>query len=129
MTLSLPVSKPDTREITVKVINVSKSSVLADNAKIAGSFLTRLVGLLNRSCLNKGEALILSPSNSIHTFFMRFAIDVIFLDRNSRVTRKLPSLKPWRFSGVYLNAKSVVELPPGIIESTSTQEGDTISIL
>ncbi|MDP3732190.1 MAG: DUF192 domain-containing protein [Candidatus Omnitrophota bacterium] len=113
----------------MKVINTSKNTILADNVKPADTFLKRLIGLLNRKALNKGEALILSPSNSIHSLFMRFTIDVIFLDKTNKVIAALPSFKPFRLSPVYFNASLTIELPEGAIQSTHTQPGDIIKII
>ncbi len=110
----------------MKVINLKNNMVLAEKAKVADAFFTRLIGLLNRSSLEKGEALILTPSNCIHSFFMRFTIDAIFLDKAGRVIAALPSFKPFRFSPIYSNSHTVIELPENTIRLTQTQPGDTI---
>jgi len=112
----------------VKVINTSKNTLLADNVKRADTFLSRLVGLLNRSSLNKGEALVLTPSNSIHSFFMRFTIDAIFIDKDGKIVKALPSLKPFRFSLPCFNSYSVIELPENTLKLTRTQVGDIVKI-
>ncbi len=112
----------------MKVINASKDAILADEAKMANTFFTRLIGLLNRNSLRKGEALILIPSNSIHSFFMRFKIDVIFLDKTGKVVALLPSFRPWRLSPVYFNSHSTIELPEHTLQLTQTQPGDIIKI-
>lgn len=112
----------------MKIINTSKNTVLADNAELANTFFKRLIGLLNRKALNKGEALILAPSNCIHSFFMRFTIDVIFLDKAGKVIEVLPSFKPFRLSPIYFNSHSVIELPENTIKLTQTQPGDIIKI-
>lgn len=112
----------------MKIINVTKDTLLADEAKMANTSFTRLVGLLNRSSLKKGEALILAPSHCIHSFFMRFPIDVLFLDSQNRVIKTITPLKPWRLTSIYFKSVFTLELPSGVIKSTSTQEGDTISI-
>ena len=112
----------------MRVINISKNTLLADNAQIANTFLKRFIGLLNRKSLNKGEALILSPSNSIHSLFMRFAIDVIFLDKTGKAIGILPSFKPFRISPIYFNARTVIELSENTLQLTMTQPGDIIKI-
>jgi len=111
----------------MKVINLSKNTLLADKAGLANTFSKRLIGLLSRRSLEKGEGLILSPSNCIHSFFMRFTIDVIFLDKNSAVVGVLLSFKPFRFSPIYFNASSAIEVPEFTISSTHTQPGDKIT--
>ena len=112
----------------MKIVNISKDTILADKAEMADTFFKRLIGLLNRKSLNKGEALILSPANSIHSFFMRFNIDVLFLDKSNKVVASLPSFKPFRLSPLYFQSASVIELPESTIRMTNTQSGDTIQI-
>jgi len=110
----------------MKIINKSKGTILAERAFQARSLLQRVIGLLNRKGLEEGEALIIHPCNSIHTFFMRFAIDVLFVDKESRVIKAIPSLEPFRLTRIYFKAKFVIELPTGAISSTSTCPGDLI---
>jgi len=112
----------------MKVINISKNTILADNAKPADTFLKRLIGLLNRKALNKGEALILAPSNCIHSFFMRFTIDAIFLDKSGKVIKTLLSFKPFRVSPIYFHGHTVIELPESTLQVSQTQQGDIIQI-
>ncbi len=113
----------------MKVINLKNNAVLADKAKIADNFFKRLIGLLNRNGLQEGEGLILRPSNSIHTCFMRFTIDALFLDKNNQVIAVLSALKPFRLSPIYFNALLTIELPSGVIEKSLTKTGDTITII
>jgi len=112
----------------MRIINLTRQRVLADNALVAGSFFLRLVGLLNRKELNPGEALILKPCNSIHTFLMRFTIDVLFVDKANSVVKTVPRLKPFRLTYIYPNSTFAIELPAGVIAATSTQQGDIISL-
>jgi uncharacterized protein len=112
----------------MRIVNLTRNTVLAEEAKTADGFFARLVGLLNRDSLNKSEALILSPSNSIHSFFMRFTIDVIFLDKSGKVIDILPSFKAWCLSPIYFTAHTAIELPENTIWPTQTQPGDIIKI-
>ena len=112
----------------MKIINISKNTILADKAEMAGTFFKRLIGLLNRKSLDKGEALILSPSNCIHSFFMRFSIDVLFLDQCGKVITALPSFRPFRVSPIYFHSFLTIELPETTLKLTNTQPGDTIQI-
>jgi uncharacterized membrane protein (UPF0127 family) len=125
----LPKRIDNIRQGTIKVTNTSKNTVLADKAEVADTFLRRLIGLLGHRSLSRGEALILMPSNSIHSLFMRFSIDVLFLDKSNRVIKMLKPLSPWRLTKVYFKTHLTIELPVGTIERTSTQEGDIINIL
>lgn len=111
----------------MQIKNETRGAILAERAFEARGFWPRLVGLLGRSALESGEALLLDPCTSVHTAFMRFPIDVIYLDRDKRVVKTSPNLKPFRMSGVLRGGRSVIELPTGIIESTGTVAGDEIS--
>ena len=112
----------------MKIVNISKDTILADKAELADTFFKRLIGLLNRKSLDKGEALILSPSNCIHSFFMRFSIDVLFLDQSGKVTTTLSSFRSFRVSPIYFNSFLTIELPETTLKLTNTQPGDTIQI-
>lgn len=112
----------------MKIINKSNNNILADRATIANTAFARMKGLLGRKELSKGEALILDPCNSIHMLFMRFPIDVLFVDKNSRVVKTIFSIKPFQLTRVYFKAKFAIELPSGTILSTSTKEQDPICI-
>lgn len=107
----------------LRVWNRTRNTLVASAADLAGTSETRRTGLLNRSGLEPGEGLFIVPCEAVHCFFMKFAIDVIFLDKNHRVVKARPSLKPWRISGS-LRAHSVLELPEGQIAATATQPGD-----
>ncbi|MGE5197273.1 MAG: DUF192 domain-containing protein [Deltaproteobacteria bacterium] len=113
----------------MRIINQTKNTILAEDAVIADTIFKRMKGLLGRKELKKGEAIILKPCREVHTFFMQFPIDVIFTDRNHRIIKAISSLGPWHLSGVYFPAKFCVELPAGIIASTQTCEGDTLSFV
>jgi uncharacterized protein len=84
------------------------------------------VGLLGRDGLSEGAALVIRPCNSIHTFFMRFDIDVAFLAKDGRVVRVIPAMKPWRATRVYPSAAMAVELPSQTLARTGTREGDVL---
>ena len=112
----------------MKVINSSKDALLADKAKLANTFLKRLIGLLNRKSLSKGEALILTPSNCIHSLFMRFTIDVLFLDKTGKVIGVLPSFKPFRLSPLFFKSYLTIELPEFSIKGSQTQLRDLVKI-
>ena len=112
----------------MKVINTTKGILLADQAEMADTFFKRLIGLLDRKSLNKGEALILRPANCIHSLFMRFSIDLLFLSESGKVIAVFPSFKPFRISPPYFQSISVIELPEATIQLTNTQPGDIIQV-
>jgi len=111
----------------VRILNTTRSTELASDAKPARSFTQRLVGLLGRAGLGPGEALLLEPCSSVHTAFMRFAIDVVYVDRTGKVVKVVPELRPFRASGVLRGARSVIELPSGTIAATGTVPGDELT--
>ncbi|MCR4337115.1 MAG: DUF192 domain-containing protein [Candidatus Omnitrophica bacterium] len=102
--------------------------MIAKRAIIADTAISRLVGLLNRSSLNEDEALVITDCRSIHMFFMRFPIDVIFVDRAERVIGIVKNIKPFQVSPYFWRSRYVVELFPGAIESSQTMLGDLIQI-
>ncbi|RJP27413.1 MAG: DUF192 domain-containing protein [Candidatus Omnitrophota bacterium] len=112
----------------MKIINTTQNTILADKAVLADNPFSRMKGLLGRKALYDGEALVLKPANSIHTFFMRFSIDVIFLGRDNKVVKIISHLKPFRLSPLYFSSSIVIELPSGYIKKTNTKESDILSI-
>lgn len=86
----------------------------------------RMKGLLGKKELKKGQALVLKPCNSIHTFFMRFPIDVLFVDKDNRVIEAISKVQPFRLTYIYFNAALAIELPTATIQSSSTSKGDSI---
>ena len=88
---------------------------------------TRMRGLLGRTALTAGEGLLIRPTSAIHTFFMRFAIDVVFIDRKGVVLEVVSGLRPWRFAGKR-GARSVLELPAGEADARSIRPGDRLDI-
>lgn len=108
------------------IINKTKGTILAKEVVIADQPLSRIRGLLGRKGLKENEAMIIKPCNSIHTFFMRFTIDCLFVDKNNKVVKSLFRIPPWRLTPPYFSSYLVIELPAGTIASTLTQEGDTL---
>jgi len=111
-----------------KIINSTKYTILAEKTEVANTPFRRLKGLLGRTSLEEGHSLVIKPCSSIHTFFMQFPIDVIFLDKDNKVAALAEALRPWRLFGAPLKGKLVIELPSGTITRTKTSKGDTIEI-
>ncbi len=112
----------------MKIINQTKNTILAEDVIMADTPLKRIKGLLGRKEFKKGQAIILRPCNSIHTFFMRFPIDVLFVNREFKVIGLKSCVKPWRISPIYWRAKFAVELPCGVILEFRTSLDDEISL-
>lgn len=106
--------------------NEATGAVLATEATVARSPWARAVGLLGRSALRAGEALIIPRCNAIHTWFMRMPIDVLFLDREQRVVRLLPHLRPFRLAW-HPGAQTVLELPAGALAQAAVRPGERVS--
>jgi len=87
-------------------------ALVCERCVLADSSWTRLKGLLGRRSLDDGEGLLIRPTGSIHMFFMRFPIDAVFLDRELRILKVVPDLKPWRMAAGR-GAKQVLEIAAG----------------
>jgi hypothetical protein len=109
----------------LQILNLTRGTTLATRLDVADSGPKRNKGLLGRKSLEPGEGLWIVPCESVHTFFMQFAIDLVYLDRNHRIKKVRSSVPPWRLSAC-LSAHSILELPAGTIQSTQTQAGDTL---
>ena len=103
-------------------------AVLASRLSTAGNFVSRSVGLLGKSSLPEGEGLWIKRCNSIHTFFMRFPIDAVFVDEGLRVVSVYRELKPWRITRLHFKASSVFELPAGTLATDGLEVGDQLSV-
>ncbi len=113
--------------VTFPVYNRTRNTQLAERAQEAATAFSRLKGLLGCDGLPEGEGLHIAPCNSIHMFFMRFAIDVAFLDKELKVVRAIHAIKPWRATRVYFAAHSALELPAGTLARSGTEEGDQLA--
>jgi hypothetical protein len=108
-----------------RIVNARSGAVLAQAVTLAHDSQSRRQGWLGLNAAPQGEAIWLEPCEAVHCFFMRFTIDVLFLDRRLRVVRCRPGLRPWRMAAC-LRANSVIELPAGAIAATGTIAGDQI---
>jgi uncharacterized membrane protein (UPF0127 family) len=101
--------------------------VVCEHLLVAARPLQRMRGLLGRRSLPEAEGILLRPAGSVHTFFMRFPIDAVFLDRELVVLGIEPDLGPWRLAG-RRGAKSVVELAAGECERRGVVVGDRLAL-
>ncbi len=113
--------------IVMRVRNVTKNTYPVDDLRIANTFWSRLKGLLGTNSLPAGQGLLITPCDSIHMFGMRYAIDVIFLDRTYRVLKALHSLPPGTAAGCRGSAH-VLEVPAGVLINTHTAVDDQLII-
>ena len=112
----------------VRVANLTRGTSVADRCRVASSLRQRTVGLLATPSLKPGSGLIIERTQSIHMFFMRYPIDVIFCDRQARVTRTVANLRPWRVIWWARGARDCVELPTGALAMSRTEAGDQLEI-
>lgn len=109
------------------VRNADKGTTLVTRGKLASSFVSRFFGLMGRRGVEDGGGLLITSSASIHSFFMRFRFDAIFIDRDGRVVKIVPAMRQWWFAFGGRGAKDVLELPAGVAERTSTERGDLLT--
>ena len=109
----------------VAVRNITRASVVGDRVEVAGNNVKRSKGLLGRKGLPAGGGMWIVPCEAVHTFFMQFPLDLVYLDKKLRVKKVRSAVKAWRFSAC-LSAHSVLELPAGTIRDTQTQPGDVL---
>jgi|SRR5215217_5712370 len=103
-------------------------AVVCETCVVADSPLSRLRGLLGRSGLDPGHGILIRPAPAIHTWFMRFAIDAVFLDAELRVLSVRPRLRPWRMAGER-GARAVLELPAGEADRRGVEPGNELEVL
>jgi uncharacterized membrane protein (UPF0127 family) len=113
--------------VKTAVLTTSSGTTVCERCSIAADPFTRARGLLGRSSLPSGEGILLRPASSVHTGFMRFAIDVVFLDRELTVLRVVERLAPWR-TAARRRAHAVLELAAGECGRRGLREGDRLEI-
>jgi uncharacterized protein len=109
------------------VWNQTRSTVLGRAIEVADTSAKRRTGLLKHKKLEAGQGLWIVPCESVHTFFMKFAIDLVYVDRQNRVRKVRHAVPPWRMSAC-LAAHSILELPAGTAAETGTERGDELKI-
>jgi len=109
----------------LRVINQTNGAIVADRADIADTSAKRRRGLLKHSKLDPGEGLWITPCEGVHTFAMKFIIDVVFLNKQKKVLKIRPDMVRRRLA-LCLRAHSVLELPAGMLEKTKTRAGDQL---
>jgi len=113
-----------------RILNATRGTAVAEQAEVARSFLARGRGLMGRTALPTGYGLIIYPEWSIHMFFMRIPLDVLFVDKQHTVVGVRENLPPWTpYAGVSPRRGCyVIELPVGAIHASQTSVGDQLDI-
>jgi hypothetical protein len=110
----------------VLVRNQTRNTVLGDAVEVADTSEKRRVGLLKHARLDPGSGLWIVPCESVHTFFMKFPIDLVYLDKQRKVRKVRHAVPAWRLSAC-LSAHSILELPAGTAEESGTLPGDELT--
>lgn len=108
------------------VVRNSKNQIVANKVATAETFFRRARGLLFSSALNEGAGLWITPCNSVHTFFMSYSIDVVFLDRDLRIVSIIENMVPGKVSRIQTQAASVLELPAGSVKKQPIHVGEQL---
>jgi len=121
-----------TKEQWLRALNQSRGTVLCARLENAGGVAGQSKGLLGRDGLEPGSGMLFdnsrfTPMMWMHMFFMRFTIDIVFLDRGDKVIRISRQLRPWRVSAMVFGARRALELEAGAAQKSSTQVGDQIT--
>ena len=111
----------------MKVFLAEDGQIVCERCLLAETPLARMRGLLGRRQLDRGEGLLLRPASSIHTLFMRFPIDAVFVDRGGVVRKVVRNLKPWR-TAACRGARAVLELPAGESDRRVLRVGDRLDL-
>ena len=113
----------------VRIINSTKQTTVACAVESAASLGARLVGLLGRRQLEAGGGLLITPSSGVHTWGMRFRIDVVALDSRMCVVQVRENLGAFRIAAVSWRTRSVLELPVGAVRQSRIEVGDQLALL
>ncbi len=112
-----------------KAKNLRNGCWLAEDLYIASSFFSKGKGLLGKKSIPDGYGLLITSCNSIHSFFMAFSFDAIFLDKNNEVVHIINAMPANRISPIVRRSHSVLEVPAGKVQATMTIVGDTIDVV
>lgn len=117
--------EPQSRQV---IRNTRNGRVIANTLASAFDSKSRRTGLLHHSSFPPGAAMLIAPTNAIHTFFMRFPIDVAFITRDGTVVKVCGDVRPWRIAAA-LGAYGVIELPAGTLAAAETVAGDVLAVV
>jgi hypothetical protein len=116
-------------QVFYRLVNAETGAVIARRVERASGIWRRTVGLLGRSGLQPGEGLALEPCNGVHTFGMRFPLDILVLDRDGRVLRAEAGVLPNRVVAPTPGGRTTLELGPGTLQSTIAGLGDRLTLV
>lgn len=105
------------------MLKINNKKIIEIN--IANTFLKRVIGLMFQKTITRG--LLIRPCNSIHSFFMKKTIDVLYVDKNNKIIKAVDAMKPWRIGQIVSRSSYVIELPEGTIKNKNIKINDTVS--
>ncbi|MPZ50175.1 MAG: DUF192 domain-containing protein [Dehalococcoidia bacterium] len=111
------------------ITNSDRGTVLGEAIEVAVTAAQRVKGLLGRDCLADGQGLLFKGTSSLHTFFMQFPIDVVFMDKQGKVLKSARDVKPFKIVIAPFRSYYALELPVGSIDGSSTRVGDRVLFL
>ncbi len=109
------------------IVQKNGNTFTVKNVKVAKTFIDRAIGLMFKRKMKGFSALLIRPCNAIHTCFMRYSLDVLFLDKNFMIVKIIRCLSPWRFTWIYFRSSQVLELPGGVVPD-SVKVGDRVEV-
>ncbi len=116
------------KRVNYNIFNKSRNKTICSKAELANNYFSRLMGLMFRKSLGKDECLAFYNAPSIHTCFMRFPLDLVFLDKGKKVIKLCKGIKPWRFV-VSRKSYLTLEFPPNKISSENIELGDILELV
>jgi uncharacterized protein len=112
----------------MRAVDLTTGGELARTLAVATTLFSRARGLLGRRELPAGEGLLIRPCRGVHTFLMKFPIDLVFLDRDNRIVATVENLRPQRLTKLLPRARAVLELPAGTIAASGSVAGNRVEI-
>ena len=109
--------------------NSNRGTVLGEAIEVAATAVQRVRGLLGRDCLADGQGLLFKNCSSLHTFFMHFAIDIVYMDKAGKVLKSSAGVRPFKIVPAPLRAYYALELPVGAIDRSETRVGDHLRFM
>lgn len=113
----------------MEIRNKSNNKIIASEVVMADTFITRLKGLMFKERLEEDSAMLICPCNSVHTFFMKFPLDILFISKEYEVLYVIKNMLPQNISPFIRKSFLVLELPVGTIEKTNTEKGDYLNMI
>jgi uncharacterized membrane protein (UPF0127 family) len=112
----------------LRTLRGENQQVLVPELEVASSFFARAWGLLGRKTLPRERGLLILSANSVHTWFMRFSIDLVFVDEDLVVQKTMARVRPWRMTWPVWDATGVIELSEGFLEKNPLREGEKLHV-